>query len=278
VKEQLLSLEGLPSGEESIASPWERHISNLVGVTRAVGRSHQVTGAAVSGSGHGNHGGATSEGQRKILENWFYRSFLAFHILSSMEVVRLGEVEGIPIHLTSMLINPTDLIHQSGEPHQFFKGEIQSGIEQDDGRGLARKKGRTPSTAPAGQITWARSRFHPLRTPILFGVALLETYDETRRRPRIDSGTIQGKRSVWVKQSRELILKSPSETRGHGACGSDGKDISGSGMDTNGIGFTRRTRPVRTNVAVPLAVLDLTGKSDGNAMRIGLLTSQPQGW
>ena len=48
-----------------------------------------------------------------------------------------------------------------------------------------------------------------------------------------------------------------------------GKDISGSGMDTNVIGFTRRLNP-SGQVAVPLAVLDLTDKSDGNAIGIGL--------
>jgi hypothetical protein len=48
-----------------------------------------------------------------------------------------------------------------------------------------------------------------------------------------------------------------------------GKDVSGSGMDTNVIGFTRRVMP-SGQVAVPLAVLDLTEKTEGNAMGIGL--------
>jgi len=48
-----------------------------------------------------------------------------------------------------------------------------------------------------------------------------------------------------------------------------GKDISGSGMDTNVMGFTRRIDH-SGNVAVPLAVLDLTEKSDGNAIGVGL--------
>jgi hypothetical protein len=48
-----------------------------------------------------------------------------------------------------------------------------------------------------------------------------------------------------------------------------GKDISGSGMDTNVIGFTRRSNP-SGQVAVPLAVLDLTEKSGGNAIGMGL--------
>lgn len=40
-------------------------------------------------------------------------------------------------------------------------------------------------------------------------------------------------------------------------------------MDTNVIGFTRRLNP-SGQVAVPLAVIDLTDKSDGNAIGIGL--------
>jgi hypothetical protein len=48
-----------------------------------------------------------------------------------------------------------------------------------------------------------------------------------------------------------------------------GKDISGSGMDTNVIGFTRRMLPSGAT-AVPLAVLGLTDKTEGNAMGVGL--------
>ncbi|MDA8126922.1 MAG: hypothetical protein M0009_17260 [Deltaproteobacteria bacterium] len=48
-----------------------------------------------------------------------------------------------------------------------------------------------------------------------------------------------------------------------------GKDVSGSGMDTNVIGFTRRVMP-SGSAAVPLAVLGLTKKTEGNAMGIGL--------
>ena len=48
-----------------------------------------------------------------------------------------------------------------------------------------------------------------------------------------------------------------------------GKDVSGSGMDTNVIGFTRRLLATG-QTAVPLAVLDLTEKTEGNAMGIGL--------
>jgi hypothetical protein len=48
-----------------------------------------------------------------------------------------------------------------------------------------------------------------------------------------------------------------------------GKDVSGSGMDTNVIGFTRRLLATG-QTAVPLAVLGLTDKTEGNAMGIGL--------
>jgi hypothetical protein len=221
----------------------------------------------------GSHGGATSEGQRKILEEFgFTEERMGVPILSSMEVVLLGEVEGIPIYCDKNAYESDGIvIINRVKPHQFFKGEIQSGLNKMMALGLGKKEGadaihRSGRTDHLGQI----GDFIRSRIPILFGVAILEnSYDETRDVTVLTPERFREIDQTWVKQSRELMPKIPFRELDMVLVDQMGKDISGSGMDTNVIGFTRRTDR-SGNVAVPLAVFDLTEKSGGNAIGIGL--------
>jgi hypothetical protein len=106
--------------------------------------------------------------------------------------------------------------------------------------------------------------------PVIFGVAILEnSYDETRDVAVVAPDTFKEYDTAWVKESRLLMPKIPIRELDLVIVQKMGKDISGSGMDTNVIGFTRRL-VITGQVAVPLAVLDLTEKTEGNAMGIGL--------
>ncbi|MFZ4388434.1 MAG: hypothetical protein ACOYOI_09830 [Chthoniobacterales bacterium] len=74
---------------------------------------------------------------------------------------------------------------------------------------------------------------------------------------------------AWARQSRSIMPKIPIRKLDLVIVEEMGKDISGSGMDTNVIGFTRRLLATG-QTAVPLAVLELTEKTEGNALGIGL--------
>jgi hypothetical protein len=277
VKEQLSSLqEKLPikKGDRIAVTVGSRYISNLAAVTRAVIEHLKSMGSRpFLVPAMGSHGGATSEGQKEILEEFgFTEETMDVPILSSMEVVLLGEVEGIPIHFDKNAYESDGIVVINRvKPHQFFKGEIQSGLNKMMALGLGKKAGadtihRSGRTDHLGQI----GDFIRSRTPILFGVAILEnSYDETRDVAALTPDRFKEFDQAWVKQSRELIPKIPFRELDMILVDQMGKDISGSGMDTNVIGFTRRTDR-SGNVAVPLAVFDLTEKSGGNAIGIGL--------
>ena len=155
--------------------------------------------------------------------------------------------------------------------HQVFKGDIQSGLNKMLVVGLGKQKGadavhasgRTDVLGPMGD-------FIRTAVPVLFGVAILEnSYDETRDVAVVTPDRFTEYDIAWAKQSRSIMPKIPIRNLDLVIVEQMGKDVSGSGMDTNVIGFTRRLLATG-QTAVPLAVLELTEKTEGNAMGIGL--------
>jgi len=101
-------------------------------------------------------------------------------------------------------------------------------------------------------------------------VAILEnSYDETRDVAVLTPERFTEYDVAWAKQSRSLMPRIPVRQLDLVVVEEMGKDVSGSGIDTNVIGFTRRLLATG-QTAVPLAVLGLTEKTEGNAMGIGL--------
>ena len=189
-----------------------------------------------------------------------------------MDVVELGEVHGIPVFFDKNAYAADGIVVINRvKPHQFFKKEIQSGLNKMMALGLGKKKGAdTIHGCGRTDILGEIGDFICSQTPVLFGVAILENaYDETRNVAVLRPEKFKEIDAAWAKKARSLMPKIPIRDLDLIIVEEMGKDISGSGMDTNVIGFTRRFNP-SGQVAVPLAVLDLTDKSGGNAIGIGL--------
>ncbi len=137
------------------------------------------------------------------------------------------------------------------------------GLGKQKGADAVHASGRTDVLGPMGDFLRAN-------LPVLFGVAILEnSYDETRDVAVVTPDKFTEYDIAWAKQSRSLMPKIPIRNLDLVIVDKMGKDVSGSGMDTNVIGFTRRLLATG-QTAVPLAVLGLTDKTEGNAMGIGL--------
>jgi hypothetical protein len=251
-----------------------RYISNLAPITKAVvdyisskgGRPFLVPAM-------GSHGGATDRGQVKVLEEiGLTEAVLGVPIRSSMEVVRLGAVENIAVYMDKNAYDADGIVVINRiKPHQVFKGEIQSGLNKMLVVGLGKKEGADAVHA-SGRIDVLGTMGDFIRStvPVIFGVAILEnSYDETRDVAVVAPEKFKERDTTWVKESRLLMPKIPIRRLDMLIVQKMGKDISGSGMDTNVIGFTRRLL-ITGQVAVPLTVLELTEKTEGNAMGIGL--------
>jgi len=277
VAEQLASLpEGsVPlRGAHIAVTAGSRCIANIVPITRAV-----IDYLAARG-GHpflvpamGSHGGATAQGQVQVLAEYgLTEENLGAPIRASMEVVQLGVAENIPVYIDKQARDADGIVVINRvKAHQVFKGAIQSGLNKMLVVGLGKQRGcdavhasgRTDVLGPLGDFVRGT-------LPILFGVAILEnSYDETRDVRVLTPERFTEFDAAWAKQSRALMPRIPFRQLDLVIVAQMGKDVSGSGMDTNVIGFTRRLLATG-QTAVPLAVLELTAKTEGNAMGVGL--------
>jgi hypothetical protein len=277
VTDQLASLKeslSLDSNASIAVTVGSRGIANLLPITRAVVDFLKSAGCRpFLVPSMGSHGGATSAGQKKVLKDFgFTENSMKVAITSSMEVVNLGKVDGIPIYFDKHAYEADGVVVINRVKfHQYFKGEIQSGLNKMMALGLGKKKGadaihRSCRTDILGSIgDFIRSRVN-----IVFGVAILENaYEETKKVTVLKPDGFIEIDKLWVKESRAMMPRIPLKKLDLLIVDELGKDISGSGMDTNVIGFTRRIDK-SGKVAVPLVVFDLSVKSDGNAIGIGL--------
>ena len=277
VRIQLESIQNklnIKDGDPIAVTVGSRSISNLVLLTKSVIDFLKSKGAApFLVPAMGSHGAGTSEGQRQLLEELgFTESSMGVPVLSSMEVVLLGEVEGIPIYMDKMAFESKGtIVINRVKPHQVFKGEIQSGLNKMLALGLGKKRGaEVIHLAGRGDILGQIGDFICSKASILFGVAIIEnSYSETRNVAVVLPEGFKEIDRRWAKESRSFLPRVPFRSLDLVLVDEMGKNISGSGMDTNVIGFTRHLDNTG-KAAVPLAVFDLTEESDGNALGMGL--------
>ena len=261
-------------GKRVAITAGSRYIANLALITKAV-----IEHVAAKGGypfvvpAMGSHGGATAHGQVQVLEEFgLTGEALGAPIESSMEVDQLGTIENIPVYMDKNAHGADGIVVINRiKAHQVFKGEIQSGLNKMLVVGLGKQKGADAVHASGRtDVLGTMGDFVRSAAPVVFGVAILEnSYDETRDVAVVTPEKFKEYDIAWAKQSRSIMPKIPVRRLDLVVVEKMGKDVSGSGMDTNVIGFTRRL--VATGqTAVPLAVLELTEKTEGNAMGIGL--------
>lgn len=91
----------------------------------------------------GSHGGATAEGQLEMLEGYgITEESMGVPILSSMEVVQYGELDGIPLYCDKYAMESDGIvIFNKVKPHTDFRGAHESGLAKMIAIGIAKHKG-----------------------------------------------------------------------------------------------------------------------------------------
>jgi len=136
-----------------------RGIRNLQLVVRCVVRELRQLGAEpFIVPAMGSHGGATAEGQMKVLESYgITETAVGAPVFSSMETVVLGELDGIPVHWDKFAAEADGVVLVNRvKPHTDFKGPLESGLAKMAVIGLGKHE---------GAILWHRQgfdRFHRL--------------------------------------------------------------------------------------------------------------------
>jgi len=227
----------------------------------------------------GSHGGGTADGQLDVLAHYgITEATMGCPVRATMDVVQVGEALGMPVWLDRFAAEADWIgVVNRVKPHTDFKGSIESGLFKMMTIGLGKWKGATQyhrANVNHGYETviTAVGREMLAKASIGFGLGIVENgYDETGRIEAFNAAELeQGERRL-LKDAREWMARLPFSPIDVLIVEQIGKNISGSGMDTNVIG--RPSNPHEPFPADPkilwIVALDLTEESYGNATGIG---------
>jgi len=236
----------------------------------------------------GSHGGGTSEGQLEILKSLkITENSIGAPILSSMEVVEIGKSSfGFPVLVDKHAAEADGIIVVNRvKPHTEFEGPIESGLMKMMAIGMGNHKGCLQvhkQTVNYGyrEVIPEIGRVILERLPIFFGVALVENvYDETALLQAILPSRFLIEEERLLVKAKRLMARLPFDKIDILIVDEMGKNISGTGLDTNVIGrimFIGEKEPESPKIT-RIVVLDLTEESHGNAIGIGLADFTVQG-
>jgi len=229
----------------------------------------------------GSHGGGTAEGQLEVLKSLnITESSIGAPIVSSMEVVEIGRSSfGFPVLVDKHAAEADGIIVVNRvKPHTEFEGPIESGLMKMMAIGMGKHKGCLQvhkQTVNYGykEVIPEIGRVILEKLPILFGVALVENvYDETAVIKAIPPSQFLIEEERLLVKAKRLMARLPFDKIDILIVDEMGKNISGTGLDTNVIGrimFIGEKEPESPKIT-RIVVLDLTEESHGNAIGIGL--------
>ncbi|SHM25287.1 protein of unknown function [Caldanaerovirga acetigignens] len=226
----------------------------------------------------GSHGGATPEGQRKVLEELgITDDEVGAPVISNLDVEYLGDTEeGIPVYTSLDALNSDAVILINRvKPHTSFRGDIESGLIKMAVIGLGKQKG-ADLCHKMGFYRFAdrlksMARMVLSKVPVAFGVALLENaYDETADIKVLLPQEFFEEEPKLLEKAKSWMPRLPVDNIDVLIVDEIGKDISGDGMDPNITGrfaseFVKGDKNVNR-----IVVLRLTERTKGNANGIGV--------
>ncbi len=256
-----------------------RGISCYAEVVQAVVESLQAIGAEpFLVPAMGSHGGGTAEGQHAVLVDYGMAE-LGVPILSSLEVVKIGETDGMPVYWDRHAAEADAVIPVNRvKAHTAFRADRESGLCKIMTIGLGKRKGAATLHANDAATAIPRAAEVVLaKMPVAAGVAIVEN----GRHAAAEIAVLAGDRIFEEEPSLLRLAKSlqpsiPFENLDLLVVQEMGKNISGTGMDTNIIGMWRRNGGPREPDFRVVAVLDLTSESHGNASGVGLADLIPE--
>jgi hypothetical protein len=229
----------------------------------------------------GSHGGATAEGQLKVLARYGVTpESMGVPILSSMETVEIGRMPwGFPVLVDKNAYEADHIVLVNRvKPHTNFRAHVESGLMKMLVIGLGKHQGAIMAHRAAVDVGLPKAipevaRFSLGKLPILFGVAALENVrHQTARVKALLPEVLEQTEAELLKEAWTLLGRIPFDFLHLLIVDELGKEISGTGMDPNVIGrmyFSPNQEP-KSPRYIRILVRDLTEKTAGNAVGMGL--------
>lgn len=229
----------------------------------------------------GSHGGGTADGQRRIIEDYgVTEEFCGCPIKASMEtIVVCDAAEGFPVHFDKHA-SEADHVVVCGrvKPHTNFVGEIESGLMKMMLIGLGKHNGakiyhRAIKDYDFGRIVRSVGRTVLSRCNVIAGLAIVENaYDETASLTAVAPDDFETKEKVLLSQAKQWLPRLPFDAVDILLIDEIGKNISGTGLDTNVVGRKfgiHEPGPNETPRIKLIGVRGLTRETHGNGTGIG---------
>jgi hypothetical protein len=282
VIDDIPAFDTLPAGAEIAITAGSRGIHDMPELLEAVVAELQDRGfAPFVMPAMGSHGGATPRGQREVLASYdITEDRLGCEIRASMDTETVAEDgEGWPVPVSSVALDAdVVLLANRVKLHTDFRGDIESGLSKMAVVGLGKQRGAEIMHNAAlnrglGTVIPERAGLIFENTPVVGGIALIENAND---RAAIIEGVpvedIPQREPKLLERSRELFPGLPVEHLDLLVIDEIGKDVSGTGMDTNVVGrymFDDEPEPEHPDIK-RIAVRSITDASHGNAIGMGL--------
>jgi hypothetical protein len=258
-----------------------RGIANLAAIVRAT-----IAGLKAAGwqpfivPAMGSHGAATAEGQAGVLAGYgITEERVGAPVRATMETVVAGRLEdGTPWHVDRFAFEAgAFFLVARVKPHTSFRGPVESGPAKMCCIGIGKQPGAQlmHTDGPAGlsrRVPQAARSAE--RSGLLLGaLAIVENQrDETALVRGLSAAQVGGPaEEELLRDAARLLPRLPFERVDVLLVDRMGKDMSGTGMDTNVInrfrivGQAESGKPQVTSIVA----MDLTDATHGNAMGIG---------
>ena len=268
------------AGESVALAVGSRGIVNVDAVVRATVDDLKARGARpFIFPAMGSHGGGTVEGQRSVLEHYgITEAAMGCPIRATMEVVQIGTALGLPVWVDAHAAEADWIgVINRVKPHTGFTGTVESGLFKMMTIGMGKHRGavqahRANIRHGYEAMIVALGREMLARARIAFGLGIVENgYDETALVRAFLPGDLEAGERELLRQAKAWMAKLPFDPIDLLIVDEMGKDVSGSGMDTNIIGrHATFFEPPYTSPKITFVVVcDLTPHSYGNATGIG---------
>lgn len=229
----------------------------------------------------GSHGGATGEGQRETLEALdITEDRMGCPIRTSMAVEAVGEDSlGREVLVAEdTLAAGAVILANRIKPHTDFHGPVESGLCKMAVIGLGKHRGaeslhNAGLAADFSEVIEERAELIVEESPVVGGIGLIENAaDRATHVEGIPADAILDREPELLDRAREELPTLPVDDLDLLIVDELGKEISGTGMDTNVIGrvLFHGEREPDSPAITRIYARSLTPASHGNGLGLGL--------
>lgn len=270
-------------GQSVAITAGSRGVANMPLILRAaVEHFHGLGAKPFLVPAMGTHGGGTAEGQRHVLESYgITEPFVGCPIRSQMETVVVAQAaQGFPVHFDRLAFEADHvLVVNRVKPHTRFVGPVESGLLKMILIGLGKCEGagiyhRAIQDYSFQEILRSVVDQVLAKCRILAGLAVVENaYDQTAKIEAVRPQEFESREKELLVLARQWMPRLPFRHVDVLLIDRIGKNISGTGMDTNVVGRKfddHRARDEEFPKVRSIALRGLTPESHGNAAGIGI--------